>query len=79
MCHPREDDETNVDLFRSLRDDILSQQEIEKRKEGDARMVEDGMVRLEGLIAWLEKRMGQGLGSDELGVSGDVVMDEAHF
>ena len=77
-----EDDETNVEFFRRIREALRERQEEQAQASGDGVVpprypcVKDGMVLLSELVGWLEHSMGPGLGLQEQAVSDELLVDE---
>ena len=73
------DDETNVEFFRRIREDLRA--EMAAAKEDGVAVagglaVKGDMISLPKMVEWLEQRMGPGLGRADQGVSEEVIADE---
>ena len=62
------DDETAVDLFARIKDDVGAEQEVQGGKR-------DGRVRVRALLAWLQRHMGWDLGLKDVD-SGEMLLDQ---
>jgi len=69
-----DEDETTVELFRRMREDVV-QAAAAEAQEGVV-VVKDQMLWLPRMVEWLEQRMGPGLGSGGQGVAEENVVDE---
>ena len=63
------DDETTVDLFRSIRRELS--------EGGNAALaVKDALIYLPEMVQWLECRIGRGFGLDKDGFASELLVDE---
>ena len=73
------DDETTVDLFRRIREDVqgaeADQRKFAVRQQGFP-AVKDGMILVTKLVEWLEERVGRGFGLPDQVVAAGLVVDE---
>ena len=72
------DDETTVDLFRRIMEDLKLQAKEEGQETRRYPLVKDGMVFLPKMVEWFEKHIGFGLGLqvEQRECSRDMVMDD---